>query len=94
MVRYAIPFLAFTFFTNLSGTVDLLVIRHRLSDFESAGYYMISRFTDIATYVGSAFVLFLFPMVAGLRTGSPDGRKVLLHSVVGTAVCGILIAMH
>lgn len=93
MVRYAIPFLAFTFFTNLSGTVDLLVIRHRLSDFESAGYYMISRFTDIATYVGSAFVLFLFPMVAGLRAGSPDGRKVLLHSVVGTAVCGILIAI-
>ncbi len=92
MVRYAIPFLVLTVFANLFSAVDLLVIRHRLSDFESAGYYMVSRFTDISSYLGSAFVVFLFPMVAGKNADSPDGRRTLVHSVLGTAACGVAVA--
>ena len=92
MLRYAVPFLLLTFFTNLFGSVDMLVIRHRLSDFESAGYYMITRFTDISSYIGSAFVVFLFPMVAGLKADSADGRRTLVHSIFGTVASGILVA--
>lgn len=93
MVRYSIPFFVLTIFSNLFSSVDLLVIRHRLSDFESAGYYMISRFTDISSYLGMAFVVFLFPMVAGLKANSPDGRRTLVHSVVGTVVSGAVVAI-
>ena len=92
MLRYVVPFLVLTVFSNLFTTVDMLVIRHRLSDFESAGYYLISRFTDISSYIGSAFIVFLFPMVAGNDAGSHDGRRTLLHSVVGTVVSGVLVA--
>ena len=93
MVRYTIPFLVLTVFTNLFSSVDLLVIRHRLSDFESACYYMVSRFTDISSYLGSAFVVFLFPMVAGLKANSSDGRRTLVHSVLGTVVSGAVVAV-
>jgi len=92
MLRYALPFFVMTTTANLFGSVDLLVIRHRLPDLESAGYYMITRFTDISSYVGSAFVVFLFPMVAGLKANSSNGQKILLHSVLGTVVSGAIVA--
>ena len=91
IIRYAIPVMAWTVVTTVFSTVDSLVIRHRLSDFESAGYYMVTRFTDISSYLGMAFTTFLFPMVASRSENDAGARKVLWHSVAGTAVGGLLV---
>jgi O-antigen/teichoic acid export membrane protein len=60
ILRYSVPILAMTVVSNVSGTLDSVVIRHRLGDFDSAGYYMITRFSEIAVFLGSAFPRFSF----------------------------------
>lgn len=91
MVRYAIPIAIWTIVGTVSGALESLVIRHRLADFESAGYYMITRFTDIASYFGTTFIVFLFPMVAGLAAKSVASKRVLFHSIGGTVAGGMFV---
>jgi len=91
MIRYAMPIAFWTVIATVVTSVETLVIRHRLSDFESAGYYVLTRFTDIASYFGSTFIVFLFPLVAGLAAKGGESRKLLFHSVCGTAVGGLLV---
>lgn len=93
MIRYAVPIAIWTIVGTISGTIESLVIRHRLSDFESAGYYMLTRFTDIASYFGTTFIVFLFPMVASLAAKGGESKRVLLHSVVGSSVGGLLVGV-
>jgi len=92
MLRYALPVALGTVVAVVGTSVDQLIIRHRLSDFDSAGYYMISRFADIATYLGSVFIIFLFPMVAGKKAKGSDSLKILRHSIFGTTIGGLAIA--
>lgn len=91
MIRYTIPLIFSSVVSTVTSTIETLVIRHRLSDFESAGYYILTRFTDIASYFGSAFIVFLFPMVAGLAAGSRESKRVVLHSIAGTTVGGLVV---
>ena len=91
IIRYALPIAVWTIAGSLTCTIESLVIRHRLSDFESAGYYVITRFTDIASYLGSSFIVFLFPMVAGLSAADSRSRRILVHSLLGTAGGGLLV---
>lgn len=92
ILRYTWPIALWTVATIFFVSVDQLVIRHRLSDFDSAGYYVISRFAEMAYYLGNAFVVFLFPLVAaGKRTGA--SRRILLQSVGGTLAGGALVSL-
>ena len=88
IIRYTLPFVAWTMVTTVSGTVDSLVIRHRLPEFESAGYYIITRFSDIAAYLGTAFGAFVFPMVASKQSTDRGSLKILSHSIIGSAAVG------
>ncbi|MEI6647764.1 MAG: hypothetical protein WCP12_17135 [bacterium] len=45
-------------------TIENMVIRHRLPDVESAGYYMISRFAEILMSFGLSLSFVLFPIIA------------------------------
>lgn len=92
IVRYTLPFVVWTVVTTVSGTVDSLVIRHRLPEFESAGYYIITRFSDIAAYLGTAFGAFIFPMVASKQARDRASRKILTHSVFGTLIAGLVFS--
>lgn len=69
------------------------VIRHRLSDFESAGYYMISRFAEIAFYLGTTIATILFPLISEIRERSLEGhmdagRRLVLKSTVVALIGG------
>jgi len=86
ILQYSWPIVISAVLVNVFTSVDQLVIRHRLSDFESAGYYMLTRFTDISNYLGSVFVVFLFPMVSSLKYNDGKGKKILMQSMVGTVV--------
>jgi O-antigen/teichoic acid export membrane protein len=93
IIHYTLPFVLWTVVTTVSSTTDSLVIRHRLPEFESAGYYIITRFSDIAAYLGMAFSAFIFPMVASSKAKDSASLKVLSHSVIGTAVVGVAFAL-
>ena len=90
--NYTWPIALSTVASIVFASVDQLVIRHRLSEFDSAGYYMVSRFAEIANYLGSAFVMFLFPLVADRPAKDAESRRVLLHSLLGTFVGGLGVA--
>ena len=92
MIRYAIPIAALTIISVVFSSVDTLIIRHRLSDFESAGYYIITRFSEITSYFGTVFMVFLFPMVASRVANAKDPKDILVKTLYGSALSGLLFA--
>lgn len=93
MLAYTWPLVVSALVGAITGNMDTLVIRHRLPEFESAGYYIITRFSEISVWVGAAFTAFLFPMLAGKDGHDERSRKMLLHSVSGTAVVGLFLSV-
>ena len=93
ILRYTWPIAINVLATVVFASLDQLIIRLRLPEFESAGYYMVSWFAEISNYLGSAFVVFLFPLVAGSSDKERDSRRVLVHSVLGTYLGGGGIAV-
>ena len=92
IISYTLPFILWTVSTTVSSSLETLVIRHRLSDFESAGYYIITRFSDIAAYLGTAFSAFVFPMVASKKSKDREAQNILKHSIVGTLIAGLIFS--
>ena len=90
--RYTWPLIIMTVVCAVTSNMDMLVIRHRLCDFESAGYYMITRFSDISLQLGSAFVAFLLPLLATHDGDDVEARRMTRHSVCGVLVAGLLLS--
>ena len=90
--RYTWPLIIMTVVSAITANMDMLVIRHRLCDFESAGYYMITRFSEISVQLGSAFVAFLMPLLAARNGDDAEARKMTFHSVVGVLSVGLLLS--
>ena len=93
IIRYTLPFAIWSIAGTITGSFDTLVVRHRLPKFESAGYYMLTRFTDIAGYLGLAAAGFLFPMVASRKASDRGGRKLLWQSVSCAVVGGGVVVV-
>ena len=92
MIRYTIPVAVLTIVGVVSTSVDSLIIRHRLSDFESGGYYVITRFTEITSYLGTVFLVFLFPMVASRTAKNQSARDILFKTLWGSMGSGLVFA--
>ena len=77
--------------------VESMVLRQRLPDIDSAGYYMASRFSEIATYLFSAISMALFPLAADLAQKHSEHRKLVVKSVLANlifcAAIGIAFAL-
>ncbi len=93
IIRYTLPFAIWSIAGTITGSLDSLVIRHRLPEFESAGYYMLTRFTDMAGYLGLAAAGFLFPMVASRKATDKDAQKILWQSVACAVIGGGAVVM-
>jgi len=80
--------------SQIMGTTEVFVIRHRLSDVESAGYYMISRFAEIAFYISSACNIVLFPLISEQHeNGGKTAHRLLMQSMGVSFVLGGLFAL-
>jgi len=86
---------AFLYSTSqVIGTTECFVIRHRLSDVESAGYYMISRFAEIAFYISSACTVVLFPLISEHHEkGNNREHRLLMQSTSVSFLAGLLFAI-
>jgi len=92
MLRFTIPVFIGTLLGTLQILTETFVIRHRLPDIESAGYYMISRLAEIANYVGGPLVFILFPLVAEQYEKGGKSQKLIIQSIIGTLLPGLLFA--
>jgi len=70
-----------------------LIIRQRLSDVDSAAYYMISRFAEIGSYLGMTLMSIVFPYVSEAVESGRTGNRLIVRSMLGSLAFGILCAV-
>ncbi len=92
MVAYSLPLVAMTFAGRIQGPVEAFVIRHRLPEEVSAGYYFSTMFGLIPGYATSALVTFFWPIVSEKFEKGESTRKLLMQSMLfNLAVGGVAL---
>ena len=77
---------------NFMLLIEATVIRQRLPELDSAGYYMATRFSEIATYLYSAMVFAIFPFAAQLAKDGKKHTKLILKSAWANIIFCIVVA--
>ena len=62
------------------GLVESTIIRQRLPDIDSAGYYMATRFSEIATYLYAAMSFAFFPLAAELAKNTKEHSRLIIKA--------------
>ena len=77
---------------GISGLVESTVLRQRLPEIDSAAYYMVTRFSDIAGFLASALVFTLFPFTAELAAKGKDTRPLIIKTSLAVFVTNAALA--
>lgn len=84
-------FLGWGISSGIYGLVESTIIRQRLPDLDSAAYYMVSRFSEIATYLYASMIFAFFPFAAELaKNGKAHARLILKSTGVNIAFCAVI----
>lgn len=92
IIRYTLPVAVYVVTGAIQVMVETFVIRHRLPDMDSAGYYVISRFAEIGAYTGMTFAFVLFPLAMENNEQGERSHRLLWQSMGGTLGSGLLLA--
>jgi len=79
--------------SSLCTVVESTVLRQRLPDLDSAGYYMATRFSDISSFLYNTLVFTLFPFTAALAAKGKDTRPLILKAAIATIGFSALVAL-
>ena len=93
--RFAHLFLgmaAYQMSTMLCGLVEATVLRQRLPEVESAAYYMVTRFSDISSFISTTLLVTLFPYTAELAERGKSTRPLVLKSSLVMLCSGVILA--
>ena len=82
-LAFAIPLAFSTIVGNLRGMAEMMPMA-RVPAIESAAYYQITRFTEIASYLGFTLVFVLFPVVSARHERGQGTRRILLQTMCGS----------
>ena len=93
MVSYALPIAVVMVVNSLSSTAQLLVIRQRLPDVESAAFYFGSRFSEIPNILWSAIAIAFFPIISEAFEKGKDTRRLLIQVLLFTVGGGAVVAV-
>ena len=77
---------------GISSLVETTVLRQRLPELDSAAYYMVTRFSDIAGFLASALVFTLFPFTAELAAKGKDTRPLIIKTSLAVFVTNAALA--
>ena len=95
--KFSTLFLIFLIWGTTSGfygLVESTVIRQRLPDLDSAGYYMATRFSEIATYLYGAMIFAFFPYAADLaQKGSNRLNFIFKATGINIAFCAAVAVL-
>ena len=86
-------FLASGAASAIATLVESTVLRQRLPDLDSAGYYMATRFSDISSFLYNTLVFTLFPFAASLAASGRDTRPLILKAAAATVAFSALVAL-
>ena len=76
-------------FANL---VEATVLRQRLPELDSAAYYMVTRFSDIAGFLATALAFTIFPYAADLAAKGRDRRPLVIKAALVIIGSNVLLA--
>lgn len=86
-------FLLMTSSGSFWGLVESTVIRQRLPDLDSAGYYMATRFSEIASFFLTTIAFTIFPFTAKLAANNQDTRSLVFKAASASIAFSALIAV-
>ena len=96
-IRKFATLLAFFIIGGIVNSADTLieatVLRQRLPDLDSAGYYMATRFSDISNFLYSTLAFTIFPFTAALAAKGKDMRPMILKTSAATIGFSALVAI-
>ncbi len=93
LIRYFLPMFIYTGFMYLFGAISATVYRQRLPEVESAAYYLLSRFAEIAGYIGLSMLVVLFPLVAEAHEKGKEDTTPLKKTIWGISVGTLALAL-
>ena len=73
--------------------VEATVLRQRLPDLDSAGYYMATRFSEIASFLSGTLAFTIFPFAAEKAANGEDTRPLVLKSLLANACFCLALAI-
>ena len=79
--------------SSLCTVIESTVLRQRLPDIDSAGYYMATRFSEISGFLYNTLVFTLFPSTAALAARGKYTRALILKSSAATIGFSTLVAL-
>jgi len=84
-LKFSKLFLIFGIMASIGALTDLVpntIIRQRLPEIDSAAYYMVTRFSDIAGFLYSALFITIFPFAAELGKNGKSTLPIILKSAL------------
>ena len=78
---------------SVSAFVMSTIIRQRLPEVESAAYYMITRFAELATFASTTLTFVMLPLASEAHAKGKDPLKLFLHSATGSLGFGLITAL-
>ena len=73
--------------------VESTILRQRLPDLDSAGYYMATRFAEIAGFLSTTLAFTIFPFAAEKAAKGEDTRPLAIKSMLANAVFCLVLAL-
>lgn len=92
MLLYTLPIAVVMVVGNIQTTTQLLIIRQRLPDVESAAFYFGSRFSEIPNILWSAIAVVFFPVISEAFEKGKDTRRLLIQVLLFTVLGGAVVA--
>ena len=96
ILRFSKLFATFALIGIVDGIyllVEATVLRQRLPDLDSAGYYMATRFSEIASFLSATLAFTIFPFAAEKAAKGEDTRPLVIKSLLANACFCLLLAI-
>lgn len=77
----------------LGNCVETMIIRQRLSEIDSAAFYMLSRIAEIGGYLGLTLMVVIFPFASEQHEKGKDSDLLLLRVIGASAIFSILFGI-
>ena len=78
---------------GFNGLIESTIIRQRLPDLDSAGYYMATRFSEIAGFLAATLSFTIFPFTAEKAASGKGYRTLVLKSIAANFTFCAVIAI-
>lgn len=91
--RYLWPYALCTSLFSLFITLTSTVYRQRLPEIESSAFYMLSRLSEIAGYLGCSILAILIPLASEAHEQKRESTKTVKQAVIGTILSSTALAL-